>query len=63
VREKHLTTLMVMHNLRHAVTYGDRILMMHQGHIVLDKAGEEKQKLTVDDLLGLFNSISIECGN
>jgi len=63
VREKHLTTLMVTHNLRHAVTYGDRILMMHQGHIVLDKAGEEKQKLTVDDLLGLFNSISIECGN
>jgi len=63
VREKHLTTLMVTHNLRHAVTYGDRILMMHQGHIVLDKAGEEKQKLSVDDLLGLFNSISIECGN
>lgn len=63
VREKRLTTLMVTHNLRHAVTYGDRILMMHQGHIVLDRAGEEKEKLGVDDLLGLFNSISIECGN
>ncbi len=63
VREKHLTTLMVTHNLRHAVTYGDRILMMHQGHIVLDRAGEEKERLTVEDLLGLFNSISVECGN
>lgn len=63
VREKKLTTLMVTHNLRHAVEYGDRLLMMHQGHIVLDKSGEEKHSLTVDDLLGLFNSISIECGN
>ncbi len=63
VREKQLTTLMVTHNLRHAVTYGDRILMMHQGHIVLDRAGEEKERLTVEDLLGLFNSISVECGN
>ncbi len=63
VREKQLTTLMVTHNLRHAVTYGDRILMMHQGHIVLDRAGEEKERLSVEDLLGLFNSISVECGN
>ncbi len=63
VREKKLTTLMVTHNLRHAVEYGDRILMMHQGQIVLDKDGEEKKALQVDDLLGLFNSISIECGN
>lgn len=63
VQEKKLTTLMVTHNLRHAVTYGDRIIMMHQGHMVLDKQGEEKQALKVEDLLQLFNTISIECGN
>ena len=63
VREKKITTIMVTHNLRYAVEYGDRILMMHQGNIILDKAGEEKAKTTIDDLLGLFNEISIECGN
>lgn len=63
VREKQLTTLMVTHNLRHAVQYGDRLLMMHQGQIVLDKAGDEKKNTGVDDLLSLFNAISVECGN
>ena len=63
VKEKNLTTIMVTHNLRYAVEYGNRILMMHQGHAVLDKAGEEKAKLVVDDLLDQFNQISIECGN
>ncbi len=63
VREKHLTTLMVTHNLRHAVEYGDRLLMMHQGHIVMDHAGEEKKRIQVDDILKVFNEISIECGN
>lgn len=63
VREKKLTTLMVTHNLRHAVTYGDRILMMHQGSVVLDVQGEEKKNTRVEDLLQLFNAISIECGN
>ncbi len=63
VREKQLTTLMVTHNLRHAVEYGDRLLMMHQGGIVLDKADAEKHQTKVDDLLDIFNEISIECGN
>lgn len=63
VREKQLTAIMVTHNLRYAVEYGDRILMMHQGHAVLDKAGEEKQAVRIDDLLKIFNGISIECGN
>lgn len=63
VREKHLTAIMVTHNLRYAVEYGDRILMMHQGHAVLDKAGEEKQTVRIEDLLMIFNEISIECGN
>lgn len=63
VREKHRTAIMVTHNLRYAVEYGDRILMMHQGHTVLDKAGEEKQAVRIEDLLTIFNEISIECGN
>ena len=63
VREKKLTALMVTHNLRYALEYGDRLLMMHQGGIVLDKAGEEKQAVQMDDLLKIFNEISIECGN
>lgn len=63
VREKKLTTLMVTHNLRHAVRYGDRLIMMHHGEIVLDQSGEEKAKTQVDDLLGIFNAISVECGN
>ncbi len=63
VREKQLTTLMVTHNLRHAVEYGDRLLMMHQGRIVLDQAGEEKRRTRVEQLLDIFNEISVECGN
>ena len=63
VREKKLTALMVTHNLRYAAEYGSRILMMDRGQIVLDKSGEEKQRTTVNDLLGIFNQISIECGN
>ena len=63
VREKHLTTLMVTHNLRHAVEYGDRMIMMHQGHIVLDRKGAEKAATRVEDVLELFNEFSVECGN
>ena len=63
VREKKITTLMVTHNLRHAVTYGDRLIMMDKGEIVLDKAGEEKKQVTVEDVLHIFNQISVECGN
>lgn len=63
VREKKLTALMVTHNLRYAVEYGTRILMMDKGQIVLDKAGEEKQRTSINDLLSIFNQISIECGN
>ena len=63
VREKKLTTIMVTHNLRYAVEYGDRLLMMHQGKTVMDIAGEEKKNLQVEDILDKFNTISIECGN
>ena len=51
------------HNLRYATEYGDRLLMMHQGGIVLDMKGEEKRRVSVDEILKLFNEISIECGN
>ncbi len=63
VREKKLTTIMVTHNLRYAVEYGDRLLMMHQGHCEMDVAGQERQSLRVEELLAKFNEISIECGN
>ena len=63
VREKHLSALMVTHNLRYAVEYGDRLLMMDKGKIIINSAGEEKKKLRVEDILDRFNAISIECGN
>lgn len=63
VKEKNITTLMVTHNLRYAVEYGNRIIMMHNGETVIDKGGAEKSGINVDDLLDVFNSISIECGN
>ena len=63
VREKKVTTIMVTHNLRYAVEYGDRILMMHQGNAVLDKAEEEKKAINTEEIMGIFNRISVECGN
>lgn len=63
VEEKKLTTIMVTHNLRYAAEYGNRLLMMHQGKVILDKCGERKQETKTEDLLGLFNEISVECGN
>ena len=63
VREKNLTTIMVTHNLRYAVDYGNRLLMMHHGKAITDKAGTEKEETRIDDILKKFNEISIECGN
>ena len=63
IREKKLTAVMVTHNLRYAVEYGSRLLMMDKGQVVLDRSGEEKKNTVVDDVLTLFNRISIECGN
>ena len=63
VREKKLTAIMVTHNLRYAVEYGSRLIMMDKGHIVLDVKGEKKKNTKVEDILDLFTSISIECGN
>lgn len=63
VREKKLTTIMVTHNLRYAVEYGNRILMMHQGNVILDKYQNAEDNIKVEHILELFNKISIECGN
>ena len=54
VNQDRLTTLMITHNMRDAIEYGDRLIMMYEGRIALDIAGEEKQKLTVEDLLAKF---------
>ncbi len=63
VKEKKLTTIMVTHNLRYAVEYGNRLLMMHQGNCIMDEAGQDKDRVKIDDILKKFNEISIECGN
>jgi putative ABC transport system ATP-binding protein len=49
---------MITHNMRDAITHGNRLIMMHEGRIIVDVEGEEKQKLTVEDLLGLFTKAS-----
>ena len=63
VKQKKLTAVMVTHNLRYAVEYGTRLVMMDRGNIILDKAGEDKKNTSIDDILAIFNKISIECGN
>ena len=54
VTENKLTTLMITHNMNDAIAHGNRLIMMYDGHIVVDVEGEEKKKLTVEDLLNLF---------
>lgn len=63
VTDKKITTLMVTHNLRYAVEYGNRLLMFNKGKIIVDKSGVDKSNLQVKDMLATFNEISIECGN
>lgn len=63
VKEKKLTTIMVTHNLRYAVDYGNRLIMMHQGIAVIDKIKNNKDDIRIEDILAKFNEISIECGN
>ena len=58
VEENHLTTMMVTHNMRDAIAHGNRLIMMYDGRVVIDVAGEEKKKLTVPDLLALFSKVS-----
>lgn len=60
VGEQNLTTLMVTHNMKDAIQYGNRLIMMHEGRIIYDVAGEEKKNLQVEDLLKKFEEHSGE---
>ncbi len=63
VESQKITTLMVTHNLRYAIEYGNRSVMMHEGKAILDIKGAERENYKIDDYLKIFNEISIECGN
>ncbi|MGM9665266.1 MAG: ABC transporter ATP-binding protein [Eubacteriales bacterium] len=58
ISENHLTTLMITHNMRDAIKHGNRLIMLHEGRVIIDVEGEEKSKLTVEDLLAMFTRAS-----
>jgi putative ABC transport system ATP-binding protein len=60
IQENHLTALMVTHNMKDAIVHGNRLIMMHEGRVILDIGAEEKKKLTVEDLLEKFEEVSGE---
>ena len=60
VASQNLTALMITHNMRHAITYGNRLIMLHQGRIILDVQAEEKKNLSVEDLLEQFYRVQGE---
>ncbi len=57
VEESGLTTIMVTHNMQQAIAIGTRLIMMHRGNVIMDVKGQEKEKLTVDDLLEEFRKV------
>ena len=58
VSQKKLTTLMITHNMKDAIQHGNRLIMLHEGRVIIDVSGEEKKKLTVEDLLDMFTKAS-----
>ncbi len=58
VEKNHLTTMMITHNMKDAIRLGNRLIMMHEGRIIYDVAGEEKKSLKVSDLLSKFGEAS-----
>lgn len=58
IKEKNLTALMVTHNMNYALKYGNRLIMMHRGKIIIDVTGDEKKNLTREKLLSLFKEVS-----
>ncbi len=58
INEQHLTALMVTHNMKDALAYGNRLIMLNEGKILLDIAGEEKKRLSVADLMERFFALS-----
>ena len=63
IKEKKLTSIMVTHNLRYAVDYGSRLIMMHEGKVIIDKKDKDKQDMHIKDVLDKFTEISVELGN
>ncbi|MCC8016479.1 MAG: ATP-binding cassette domain-containing protein [Clostridiales bacterium] len=63
VEQNKITTVMVTHNLRFAAEYGNRLVMMHDGNVIMDLKGQDKETAKVEDLLKVFDEISIEKGN
>lgn len=60
IAENHLTALMVTHNMKDAIAHGNRLIMMHEGKVILNISGEEKKKLTIADLMHQFEIVSGE---
>lgn len=58
IAENNLTAMMVTHNMKHAIAHGNRLIMMHEGRIIYDVAGEEKKNLHVSDLMKKFEEVS-----
>ena len=58
VNENSLTTLMITHNMKDAIAHGNRLIMLHEGRVIVDVSGEEKKNLTIEDLLGMFEKAS-----
>lgn len=63
VKQKKLTTIMVTHNLMFALKYGNRLVMMHEGDAIMDLDQKQKDEKSVDEILDVFNRISLERGN
>lgn len=63
VKEKNITTIMVTHNLMFALNYGNRLVMMHEGNVIMNLDEKRKKETSVDEILNVFNRISLERGN
>lgn len=63
VKDKKITTIMVTHNLMFALNYGNRLVMMHEGNVIMDMDNERKNNTSIDEILNVFNRISLERGN
>lgn len=63
VKEKNITTIMVTHNIMFALNYGNRLVMMHEGEAIMDLDEQRKRNTSVEEILNVFNRISLERGN
>ena len=63
IESNNLTTIMITHNMRDAITHGNRLIMMDSGNVISDISGEDKKKLTVNDLLEMFNRVGAQAND